>query len=80
MATFEIATRADPARVLPSLFIAYLLQQSAVLRPVTRNFVEGVTLPSVCGLLGVPNFMLSVLTRVPRLERDHWKNVYSIAP
>ncbi|KAH8600667.1 tRNA synthetases class I, catalytic domain-containing protein [Bisporella sp. PMI_857] len=46
-ATFEIATKADQALLLPVLLIASFLEQSVIIPPVNRDFIEGMTLPAV---------------------------------
>jgi hypothetical protein len=47
MASFEIATKADLASVLPGLLVALHLQQeqTSLLPTVSKNFHDGATLP-----------------------------------
>jgi len=53
MAAFEIATKADQAIILPPLLIASFLEQSGIIPPVHRHFVEGTTILAVCNILRV---------------------------
>ena len=46
MASFEIATKADVASVLPGLLIALHLQQEQTIPTVSKSFHDGATLPS----------------------------------
>jgi hypothetical protein len=46
MASFEIATKADLASVLPGLLIALHLQQEQTIPTVSKSFHDGATLPS----------------------------------
>jgi hypothetical protein len=46
MASFEIATKADLASVLPGLLIALYLQQEQTIPTVSKSFYDGATPPS----------------------------------